>query len=124
MQSIFSVPMRTNNNNEYLTGNLRLGDWIDFDLFDNFRVKIGVDQCQPGNSILLQYALYNGAELLFSNDKLIVQPGDVYIGFSNGAITADTFINASIHTNGQARYSIDVVALEKNEDFPGEPMWE
>jgi len=121
MQTIFSVPMRTNNNNEYLADNLRLGDFINFDLYDNIRCKISVEQCNPGNTIPVQFSLWDGARRLMHYAFEIAEPRDVYFGFTTGEVTSDTLVNASIQTNGQARYSIDIVTLEAGESFPGEP---
>lgn len=122
MQTIFSVPMRTNNNNDYLSGDIRFGDIFDFTQHDRITAVVAVEVCNPGNSILISVKFLDGVVQLSKQDRLITAPEDYYMSFWGGMFNTDTLINASIHTNGQARFSIDIVALQSGEDYPGAPV--
>ena len=121
METIFSVPMRTNNGDRYESGDRRLGDIIDFAIFDHITVKIGIDSIQAGDSILVSYTLLNSANPFLSQDILITEAVDHYFDFAASDIGPDTMVNGIIHTNGRARYSVNIVAMESGEDYPGRP---
>jgi hypothetical protein len=124
MEIIFQIPMRTNNDNTYQSGDRRLGDFIDFAIFDHIGLKIGIESIRAGDSILVSITMLNGAQVFFKYDRLVTddEVEDIYLDFASGDMTADSFVNGSIHTNGRARYSIDIAALARGEDFPDRPI--
>jgi hypothetical protein len=113
--------MRTNNNTNYESGNRRLGDFIDFANFGYIGVKIGIESISSGDSILVQYHFANGAQVFTSQDYLITEEADQYFSSANSNMGPDTVVNGSIHTNGRARYSVEIVVFEPGEEFPGIP---
>ena len=121
METIFSTPMRNNNNTRYESGDRRLGDVIDFQFYQRIGIKIAIENIQPGDSILFHIHFDNGGQIFKEHDYLITEVADHYWDYAAGQITVDTMVNGYIHTNGRARYSVDIVAFEQDEDFPDRP---
>ena len=121
MEVIFSTPMRSNNNRRYESGDRRLGSVIDFALYSIIGVRIAIESINSGDSILLHLHFSNGGQVFKSHDYLITEAEDQYYNFASSQINADTMVNGYIHTNGRARYSVDIVAFSPGEDFPDRP---
>ena len=115
--------MRINNDNTYQSGDRRLGDIIDFALFNKVSVEVNIESMAEPNSVLIQYSLLNGGVEFFRHDDLMIEAKRYYYSVKNPAVTADTVVNGTIHTNGRARYQVKIAAFEPGEFWPDAPDW-
>jgi hypothetical protein len=122
MEIIFSTPMRLNNNTRYESGDRRLGDIIDFALFNKVSVEVNIETMESPNTVLIQYSLSNGGVEVYRQDDLMLEPKRYYYSVMNPAITENTILNGIIHTNGRSRYQVKIAAFEPGEFWPDDPF--
>ena len=117
METIFAVPMRNNNNNLRESGDQLLDDWVTWGTFHKLQARFVVETIDVDGEIIVTYILRNGATILFESNSYITEVGDFQFGFMHGATDVTTIINATVQTVGQARFSINVSAFERGEDY-------
>lgn len=117
MQSLWSTPMRNNNNRLYESGDVLLSDFITVVDTGGIHLRIDCASIDPGNSIVVDYAMLNSGVETGSGGGVYDAPGKHEIVFSRSDFDDATTIRGTIQTVGRARYSIDILSSANGEDI-------